>query len=256
MMDGNHVERKASGNMQVKLKILKGSSAGKEIPVRGTKFIIGRAEDASLRPHSDAISRHHCVIVISGEVVGVRDLKSRNGTLVNGEKITSDKRLRSGDILSVGPLEFELLIEREAAVTPPESVGAGSRGAEAMPAAPTNPAAQTKTGGGIGGMVSQWLEEADEFAREEQRLVSPETREYRIDETSRIALEKAAEELKRARSEGTDSESNEGKNSRDQKKGSKKDTGKIPKFAVKVEQPKDTQEAAAQVLRKLFNRGS
>ena len=236
--------------MQVKLKVLEGSHAGKEIAIRGSKFLIGRSDECNLRPNSDAISRRHCIIIVSGDVVGIRDLKSRNGTLLNGEKITSDRRLREGDRLRVGPLEFEVLI-KSAEVTPAAAgtdkaaVGASSGSGE----------------GAMGGMVSQWLEEADDFAREEQRLAAPETREYRFDETSRIALEAAAEAGNKEASKSQDAangkESKEDKKNADKKNADKEKKAKAgkPKFAVKGEQPKDTQEAAAQVLRKLFNRG-
>lgn len=216
--------------MLLKLKVVDGSNAGKEIIINKEKFVIGRADDCNLRPHSDAISRRHCVIINRGKVVGVRDLKSRNGTLVNGEKITSDKRLRNGDTLEVGPLKFEVNLEKT-----PSEVAAKSESKVAVAKKST-----TKSGSGsneLGGMVGAWLEEADGVARDEQRM---ETREYRFDDTSQIKPEKKkkkTEEEEAAEAEET-----------------KAEPGKLPKFEVKQEQPKDTQEAAQQVLRKLFNR--
>ena len=82
------------------------------------------------------------------------------------------------------------------------------------------------------------MEEADDVARAEQRLTS-ETREYRFDDTSKIEVSQEVEE--KAEAEASKEEE-------------KKEPGKLPKFEVKKEQPKDTQEAAQQVLRKLFNR--
>ena len=38
----------------------------------------------------------------------IRDLGSRNGTLVNGQKITGEHELRTGDKIKIGPLEFEV----------------------------------------------------------------------------------------------------------------------------------------------------
>jgi pSer/pThr/pTyr-binding forkhead associated (FHA) protein len=233
--------------MQVKLRIQQGSNAGKEIAVRGSKFVIGRADDCALRPHSDAVSRRHCVVIVAADgVVGVRDLKSRNGTYVNGQRITGDKRLRHGDQLRVGPYEFEVIIQQPKAAPPPaqvsESSVAGGGGESAA----------------MGSMVSQWLEEADDFAREEQRLASPETREYRFDETSRIALETAAETAEPSREppgpEVDGSSAARRKSKRAKEKAAEAESA-APRFAVKGEQPKDTQEAAAQVLRKFFNRG-
>ena len=53
----------------------------------------------------DQISRFHCVIEMRRGILGVRDLGSRNGTYVNGEKIAA-KQLRSGDKVRVGRTEF------------------------------------------------------------------------------------------------------------------------------------------------------
>lgn len=213
--------------MILKLKVTDGSNEGKEIIINKDKFLIGRADDCSLRPHSDAISRRHCVIIKSDKVVGVRDLKSRNGTVVNGEKITGDKRLRNGDTLEVGPLKFEVVIEKTAAVE------------KTAPQKTSEPVAE---GAGMGNMVSAWLEEADDVARDEKR-VNNETRAYRFDDTSKIEVSDEETASKETAELPVD-----------EKKDGKKEPGKLPKFEVKKEQPKDTQEAAQQVLRKLFNR--
>ncbi len=96
--------------MEVKLKVLRGPHQGKEIPLRESKFLIGRSEDCHLRPNSDMISRHHCVIMVDGSYIEIRDFGSKNGTYVNGERVTAACELRPGDTLSVGPLEFEIVV--------------------------------------------------------------------------------------------------------------------------------------------------
>ena len=239
--------------MLFKLKVTKGANAGQEIIIDKDKFLIGRADDCNLRPHSDAISRRHCVIINSAKGVGVRDLKSRNGTVVNGKKITGDKRLRNGDLLEVGPLSFEVVLEK----TPAESTVKESARKESARKESANKTPATKAAGqadgAIGGMVSQWLEEADDVAREEQRLGTPETREYRFDETSRIELDQATvEEAEKSKKKKRSPE--EEKDAKRKQKKKDKELGKLPKFEVKKDTPKDTQEAAQQVLRKLFNR--
>ncbi len=94
--------------MEVKLIVATGKSAGKEIPVAGPKFLIGRSEDCHMRPTSDQVSRHHCVLLIEGGDVLIRDLGSKNGTLVNGERVRTERELKMGDRISIGPLEFEV----------------------------------------------------------------------------------------------------------------------------------------------------
>ncbi len=96
--------------MEVKLKVLVGPNAGKELPVAGPKFLIGRAEDCQLRPRSDLISRHHCVLLIEEGLMTVRDFGSKNGTLINGERVRGECELKNGDKLTIGPLEFEFCV--------------------------------------------------------------------------------------------------------------------------------------------------
>ncbi|MGA2618393.1 MAG: FHA domain-containing protein [Thermoguttaceae bacterium] len=99
--------------MDVKLIVVGGKNAGQKIPVAGPKFLIGRAEDCQLRPRSDLVSRHHCVLLLEQGSVAVRDLGSKNGTLVNDEEIKSQRELKAGDHLKVGALEFEVALSVE-----------------------------------------------------------------------------------------------------------------------------------------------
>jgi pSer/pThr/pTyr-binding forkhead associated (FHA) protein len=96
--------------MEVKLAVVHGKHAGQEIPIPGPKFFIGRAEDCNLRPHSDLVSRHHCVVMVEEGFVAVRDFNSKNGTFVNGQRIAGETELKSGDHLKVGQIEFEVQI--------------------------------------------------------------------------------------------------------------------------------------------------
>ena len=91
--------------MIVQLVVAMGNRTGQIIPVSGEKFIIGRAEDCHLRPRSDLISRYHCAILVGNDVI-VRDLGSRNGVHLNGEKVEAERTLKNGDKLVIGPLEF------------------------------------------------------------------------------------------------------------------------------------------------------
>jgi predicted component of type VI protein secretion system len=83
--------------MDVKLIVVGGKSAGREISVPGPQFLIGRDEECQLRPGSNLVSR-----------AVVRDFGSRNGTFVNDEPVRNERELKTGDHLKVGPLEFEV----------------------------------------------------------------------------------------------------------------------------------------------------
>jgi predicted component of type VI protein secretion system len=96
--------------MDLKLRVLEGKNAGQEIAVASKKFLVGRAEDCHLRPGSDLISRHHCVLLVEDGYLAVRDFGSKNGTYVNKERVVGERELKAGDHLTIGPLEFEIHI--------------------------------------------------------------------------------------------------------------------------------------------------
>ncbi len=95
-------------SMEVNLIVVSGKSAGQKVPVAGPKFFVGRAEDCHLRPGSDLVSRHHAVILVEEGFVAVRDFGSKNGTFVNGEQVRTERELKNGDRLKIGPLEYEV----------------------------------------------------------------------------------------------------------------------------------------------------
>lgn len=97
--------------MQVKLQVLEGSQAGKTLTVKGPKFLVGRDADCHLRPRSDLISRHHCVLIVEPGYAAVRDFNSKNGTFVNGMRIDGECELKTDDELTIGPLRFSVNLE-------------------------------------------------------------------------------------------------------------------------------------------------
>jgi len=96
--------------MKVELKVVGGSRSGQVIPIAIPNFMIGRAEDCHLKPRSELISRYHCAILSEEGYVGIRDLGSKNGVYVNGERISGENELKNGDRLVIGPLEFEVVL--------------------------------------------------------------------------------------------------------------------------------------------------
>ena len=113
--------------MKVQLIVVRGKPEGKVIPLAGTNFKIGRGETCHLRPNSEQVSREHAEFTIESNSVIVRDLGSRNGTLVNGKALTTEPhKLKDRDLVQVGPLTFAVSIQdaptpaaRPAAQAPP-----------------------------------------------------------------------------------------------------------------------------------------
>lgn len=111
--------------MKVQLVVVRGKPEGKVIPLVGPNFKIGRGETCHLRPNSEQVSREHAEFTLEGNALNVRDLGSRNGTLVNGKALTAEYRLKHGDLVQVGPLTFAVSISdapapaAKAAAAPP-----------------------------------------------------------------------------------------------------------------------------------------
>lgn len=102
--------------MSVTLLVVQGKPAGKKLVFPTGEFYIGRGVECHVRPDSEWVSRQHCVLRVTGDAVYVQDLGSRNGTLVNGELVTSERQLWPGDLIQIGPLVFEVRLD--AAHTP------------------------------------------------------------------------------------------------------------------------------------------
>jgi pSer/pThr/pTyr-binding forkhead associated (FHA) protein len=78
--------------------------SGRElIPLSGQRVTLGKTatNDVALE-HDDTVSRLHAVFENLGFAWSIRDLGSRNGTYLNGERISAERVLHSGDEVRVG----------------------------------------------------------------------------------------------------------------------------------------------------------
>jgi pSer/pThr/pTyr-binding forkhead associated (FHA) protein len=164
----------------------------------------------------------------------VRDLNSRNGTFVNEERVAEEAVLLHGDILRVGPLQFEMVIEQSPAKSKRPKVAdikeAVARTAEGSSVNSTSDLDD----------VTQWLDEADNQERS-RRTTDPETRQFRLDEST-VGDENSTQTKQgdtKTLAEAT-------------KRPEKKPPGKLPPRPAT--QKADSREAAADMLKKFFNR--
>ena len=70
--------------------------------------LIGRAPGALLRLNDDTVSRAHARLTAVGEGWVLQDLGSRNGTWVNGGRVTGAVPVRVGDQVRFGQVAFRL----------------------------------------------------------------------------------------------------------------------------------------------------
>ena len=80
----------------------------------GNRLTLGRSHDNDLSyPEDSGLSRHHLVMERTGEDWCVRDLGSKNGTLLNDELLTKRARLKVGDRVRVSRLTLVLDVHEE-----------------------------------------------------------------------------------------------------------------------------------------------
>jgi VWFA-related protein len=91
------------------LRVKSGALAGQRFELRGSKLTIGAQEGNDIVLATPFVSSHHAEVLIRGKRVELRDLRSKNGTRVNG-KAVSAAPLEPGDRIEVA--DVELVYER------------------------------------------------------------------------------------------------------------------------------------------------
>jgi hypothetical protein len=82
--------------------------------LRGVKLnvvgpvIVGRSPGADIVIATSFVSGRHCRFSLLGESLMVEDLDSTNGTLLNGEPISSPVSALNGDVVSIGNVDIKV----------------------------------------------------------------------------------------------------------------------------------------------------
>jgi pSer/pThr/pTyr-binding forkhead associated (FHA) protein/S1-C subfamily serine protease len=134
------------------------TATGKRFEAKGTRIRLGRGKECEIRPVEGAegvVSRVHAELTVgpSGGL-SLRDVGSKNGTFLNGDRIQDPMPVRLGDRITLGPGGPVLVVE---------GIGTGPMKAAQRPApAPAPEAMGQKT---VIGLINSALEQA----REERR---------------------------------------------------------------------------------------
>jgi anti-sigma B factor antagonist len=92
------------------LLIKSGKAKGTRLLLPDDKqIVIGRDPVCDIRLSSRDVSNVHCIVRASIEGLLVSDMDSKNGTLVNDVAIRKETLLKRGDLLTIGPLVFEVV---------------------------------------------------------------------------------------------------------------------------------------------------
>src|SRR5262245_60885176 len=108
--------------MHVTLTVVAGVHKDRQFVLTGSEFLIGRAARCHLRPVREDVSRDHCVVVRRGECVFLRDVGSKNGTILNRRTLVQGETpLADGDEFDIGPLRLRVSVSARAlpAAAPP-----------------------------------------------------------------------------------------------------------------------------------------
>jgi transcriptional regulator with GAF, ATPase, and Fis domain len=103
--------------LRPRLLVLSGPLKDTIIPLSEAEVTIGREVSNGIAIVDPSVSRKHCLLSSQGGRYLVRDLDSRNGTLVNGDAV-EEHWLQHGDEIAAGDSSFLFLLEAED-LTPP-----------------------------------------------------------------------------------------------------------------------------------------
>ncbi len=88
------------------LKVIRGSCPGQLVELEGERMVMGRHPNCQIVLDNAAVSRNHAQILESHGSYFLEDLRSRNGTLINGQRIRGRTELHDGDEVKVCDVLF------------------------------------------------------------------------------------------------------------------------------------------------------
>jgi pSer/pThr/pTyr-binding forkhead associated (FHA) protein len=115
----------------------------------GRDYRIGRSSANDLSIASGAVSRQHAIVRFDGNRLTVRDAGARNPVVVNGRPIAGEIPVQNGDVIAVGGVEIDVLMDSGPGdlagasgmfTIPIESGAPAPRAVAPPPAAPAAPA--------------------------------------------------------------------------------------------------------------------
>ena len=88
------------------LDAITGPAMGRRYPLENSQYVLGRHPDCDIVLESGSVSRQHARISKSGTHFVLEDLKSRNGSFVNGRLIGEPTKLLEGDTIRICDIEL------------------------------------------------------------------------------------------------------------------------------------------------------
>lgn len=94
------------GKLTASLEIIRGPFAGASFQIDRSVCAIGRGEQSDVRIRDESVSTTHATLLRKGGTWYVVDLRSANGTFVDGSRIAGERELPPGATLGIGTVEM------------------------------------------------------------------------------------------------------------------------------------------------------
>ncbi len=87
---------------RIEFELLRDGTVVRVIRVRSESVTLGRDMTNAVVLLDEDVSCNHAIVAIGSEGVRIRDLRSTNGTFVNGDRVANEAPLKHGDLLRLG----------------------------------------------------------------------------------------------------------------------------------------------------------
>ena len=91
--------------MNARLVSYEGKKVTLAFPLEGPHVSVGREDDNEIQLPHEKVSKHHALLRPVKDGWSIEDLKSTNGSIVNGKQVTRAE-LKHGDRVTIGPYEL------------------------------------------------------------------------------------------------------------------------------------------------------
>ena len=108
------------------LDAVTGPAMGRRYPLENSQYVMGRHPDCDIVLESGSVSRQHARISKSGDSFLLEDMKSRNGSFVNGRLINEPTKLVEGDTIRICDIELNFHEDGQLSGLSASSVSEGS----------------------------------------------------------------------------------------------------------------------------------
>src|SRR3954463_4296339 len=128
-LTGTRIRREATpptvNLRRCKLVVIKGTQRGTEFVIAGDAFRVGKAPENDLVLSDETVSRVHFEIMRDAKGYLVRDMKSTNGTFLDGAEV-KEAYLRGGSVIGLGACELKFTpFEERIEILPSEKEALG-----------------------------------------------------------------------------------------------------------------------------------